>query len=77
MEIITGIILVILGCLIIKFGDRQFGKYGSISKWLFNPPWYNDGYIKFSKKLTKWVLGCVLIYLGIVLIFNKMSWIGL
>lgn len=73
MRIAIGSILSILGLIILFFGDRQFGKYGVISKVIFKPKTtaVGDKINKFGEKLRWWVFGGILIYSGITIILNK------
>jgi hypothetical protein len=65
---IIGIILVAVGLIGFLIGNKKFGKQGKIEKAFFPSK---------RMKFVTWALSGVLIYLGIVIIFNKLSWIGL
>ncbi|MCX5668271.1 MAG: hypothetical protein NTY34_08235 [Candidatus Omnitrophica bacterium] len=78
MRTVSGIILVTLGLIVLRFGGKQFGKYGRISKVIFSPSVTEIG-SKINivgKKMMQWTMGLLLIYFGIVFIFNKLNWIG-
>ena len=73
MRLIGGIILLVLGIIVLLFGDREFGAYGPVSKWLFNPPTTQKvmKVQKFVKKLLRWILGAVFIWFGFILVLAK------
>ena len=77
MKILIGFLLVVIGLIIFIFGnrifgDRQLGKYGIISKWLFDPPYLTEKYKKFVDKTLQWFIAALLIYFGLMVLFGKM-----
>ena len=66
-----GLILSALGLIVILYGQKQFSKYGVISKWIFDPPYLNEKYKEFGRQLQKWAIGGLLIYFGLTLILNR------
>ncbi len=69
MRIAFGIIFIISGVIVLIFGNRQFGTYGPVSKWFFNPPWHKEKWKVFNRNLMRWAFGGILIYLGATLLF--------
>ncbi len=77
MKIFIGLLLIILGLVILIFGNRifgnrQFGKYGPISKWLFDPPYKTEEHKKFINKTSQWIVVALLIYFGSMVLLGKM-----
>lgn len=78
MKVMIGIILIILGLVVLMFGGKQFGKYGRIDGFIFDPTTTELGKKMnlFGKILMQWTMGLLFIFFGIVLIFNKLNWIA-
>jgi cadmium resistance protein CadD (predicted permease) len=68
MRVIIGIILVVVGLIVFVLGNKQVGKQGKIEKVFFPSK---------RMKFVTWAISGVLIYLGVIIIFNKLSWLGL
>ena len=71
MKFLFGFVVIAIGVVIILCGDKQIGKYGFISKWLFDPPYLNEKNKVVGKHLQKLAIAAILIYLGLMLIFNQ------
>lgn len=72
MKNVTGLIMLVLGAVILLWGNKQFSKYGFVSKWLFDPPFMDSIRKKSMRQALRWVLGGVLLYLGMIVIVGKM-----
>ena len=78
MKMMVGIVLIFFGLVVLIFGGKQFGKYGRIDGFIFDPTTTEFGkkLNQVGKILMKWVMGLLFIFFGIILIFNKLNWIG-
>jgi hypothetical protein len=61
---VRGVVLIILGPLIIVFGDRNVGKDGGDINRTFSIPTLNA-------KLLKWGVGILCIWFGMALLFGR------
>ena len=57
-------VLIILGILVLIFGDKKLNVKGGIVLRMFDPP-------NYPKNLVKVVLGIALLFLGTSLMFNR------
>jgi hypothetical protein len=63
MGYIAGGVLIVLGLVIIVFGDRKVGKNGGVILRTFSMP-------PMNAKFAKWGLGIVCIWFGAALLFG-------
>jgi hypothetical protein len=73
LRICFGILLVALGGIIIKFGDKYLtGEriQGGIILKIFSHSYLNPKLIKWQRVLQKWVVGLVTIWFGFWLMFD-------
>ncbi len=68
MRVPIGIIMIVAGLIIGIFGDRRVVGKGPLGKGMFS----------LSKlRAIGWVTGGVLVYIGLALVLNKLSWLGI
>ncbi len=73
LRICFGILLVALGALIIKFGDKELTSKsirGGIILRIFSQSYLNPKILKWQRVLQKWIVGLVVIWFGFWLIFD-------
>lgn len=68
MRIPLGIILIVVGSVIALFGDRRVLGKGPLGRGVFNLP---------KLRAIGWVTGGILVYIGVCLVLNKLSWLGI
>jgi hypothetical protein len=70
----VGLILVVLGLIIIKFGDREVGDRktnGGIIRKLFSQQYVNPKVWTLNNKVLKWAVGLIAIWFGLALIISR------
>ncbi len=73
LRICLGILLVALGAIVIKFGDKDLTNEkfrGGIILRIFSQSYLNPKMLKWQRVLQKWVVGLVAIWFGFWLIFD-------
>ena len=69
IKILVGLLLIGLGIIFIKFGDKQFSKYDPVSRVVFGE-WFSSEKMRIlGRRFMKWFLGLFFIIFGIVVIF--------
>jgi hypothetical protein len=67
LRIIAGFILVVLGVILIKFGDRDVtggSSQGGIIMKVFSGAYLNPKLVKWQRTVNKWVFGIGVIWFG-------------
>jgi hypothetical protein len=74
LGMVLGLFLIVLGPMIIKFGDREVGdpkiKGGIILK-LFSQQYVKPKVRTLNNKILKWVVGLLAIWFGLALIISR------
>ena len=76
LQICIGFLLVVLGVIIIKYGDKDLTKersQGGIILKLFSQSYLNPKLLKWQRKFTKWGIGLAAIWFGMFIIFDVMK----
>lgn len=63
MRYLFGFVLVIIGLLILTFGDRKLKVKGGVVLKIFSAP-------PLSAKVIKWAIGILCIWFGVALLFG-------
>jgi hypothetical protein len=73
LRIIASFILVVLGVILIKFGDRDVTRgsnQGGIITKVFSGAYLNPELVKWQRTVNKWVFGIVVIWFSFWLMFD-------
>lgn len=73
LGIVAGLFLIVLGPIIIKFGDREVGKgkiKGGMILSLFSHQHMNPKLRSLNYKILKWVVGIMAIWFGLTLVIT-------
>ena len=73
LQIFFGFLLIALGVVIIKFGDKDLSSEkfrGGIILRIFSHSYLNPKVLKWQRVFQKWVIGLVSIWFGFWLIFD-------
>lgn len=73
LQIFFGIVLVAIGIIIIKFGDKELSKekfQGGIILRIFSQSYLNPKFLKWQRVIQKWAVGLVVIWFGLWLMFD-------
>lgn len=73
LQISFGIVLVALGIIIIKFGDKELTNekfQGGIILRIFSQSYLNPKFLKWQRVIQKWAVGLIAIWFGLWLMFD-------
>lgn len=73
LKISFGIVLIVLGIIIIKFGDKDLTgeKFrGGIILRIFSQSYLNPKILKWQRVVQKWAIGLIAIWFGFWLMFD-------